>query len=158
MHWNHLWYWSWSDCYHIPNWKLFTCFNIERKCMSWPACIIGYYWAFCYFFHWWIYWKDRRRKVNLGCWSRGKHFICNLILILWWVGVHHLASFNIFFICHGYFSSYYAGVIGITELTSAFDPLRVNFRGWKFVSPNILTYLEDICKKKICFLGNFFFP
>ena len=42
--------------------------------------------------------------------------------------------------------------------SSAFDPLRGISRVRKFVSPNILAYLEDICKKKICFLGNFFFP
>ena len=42
--------------------------------------------------------------------------------------------------------------------SSAFDPLRGISRVRKFVSPNILAYLEDICKKKICFLGNFFSP
>ena len=36
----------------------------------------------------------------------------------------------------------------------AFDPPRGISRMWKFVSPNILSYLEDICKKK---LGNFYF-
>ena len=32
--------------------------------------------------------------------------------------------------------------------SSAFDPLRGISRVRKFVSPNILAYLEDICKKK----------
>ena len=32
----------------------------------------------------------------------------------------------------------------------AFDPLQGNSRAWKFVSPNILAKLEDICKNYFC--------
>ena len=35
----------------------------------------------------------------------------------------------------------------------AFDPLQGISRGWKFVTPNILEKLEDICKKN---LGDFY--
>ena len=42
--------------------------------------------------------------------------------------------------------------------SSAFDPLRGISRVRKFVSPNILAYLEDICKKKYVFWVIFFPP
>ena len=41
--------------------------------------------------------------------------------------------------------------------SSAFDPLRGNSRVWKFVSPNILAYLEDKCKKIFILVINFFY-
>ena len=59
---------------------------------------------------------------------------------------------------HGVFSF----SLFLSFLSFAFDPLWGNFRGWKFVSPNILAYLEDISKnldlfttKKIRISGNF---
>ena len=39
----------------------------------------------------------------------------------------------------------------LSSLSFAFYPLWGNYRGWKFVSPNILAKLEDIAKKKYFF-------